>query len=164
MERCFVWLICFSILAFFWLTLSDKEAERVNIGFAKSPQQNLEVSINNLPPLSKILVQARLKSLEGETLFFAEGVFQSDANGIIQLGTQQPFAGSYHKKDPLGLLWEMKPLEDNTPPAMAIIDDTITISFSISIEGGVILAHKSLALKDPQVVEKFATLQSRASS
>lgn len=161
MERCFVWLICFSIMMFFWLTLSDKDQERVNVSFLENPHEDLEVAINNLPPLSKILVQARLKSQEGVTLFSAEGIFQSDVKGVIQLGTQRPFSGSYQKNDPLGLLWAMKPLEENISPAMAIIDNTLTIAFSISIDGGVMLAHKSVALKDPNLVQKFATLQSK---
>jgi hypothetical protein len=152
MERCFVWLIALSILTFFWLTLREPtQSSRVQV--VHHAEVEPQLSVLNLPPLSRILLQARLKNSDGKTIYSSQAVFQSDANGQIDLARQTPFKGDYTGYDALGLLWSMNQ-EDKTCELK--IEDKITMSLLISVEGGVMLTHETVVFDDPDVIKKFA--------
>ncbi|HZO73243.1 MAG TPA: acyl-CoA thioesterase/bile acid-CoA:amino acid N-acyltransferase family protein [Ktedonobacteraceae bacterium] len=50
-----------------------------------------------------------------EDVWVSSASFVADDHGEIDLTTQQPVAGSYHKVDPMGLFWSMQPVEKKQP-------------------------------------------------
>lgn len=50
-----------------------------------------------------------------EDVWASSASFVADDRGEIDLVTQQPVAGSYHKVDPMGLFWSMQPVEQRQP-------------------------------------------------
>jgi dienelactone hydrolase len=84
-----------------------------HVTFAVSPTQpladdRLNISLSGLPPNRLITVKAKSKA-QDQLWWRSEAVFNSGAQGMIDLETQAPVSGTYRGIDGMGLFWSMKP-------------------------------------------------------
>lgn len=68
----------------------------------------LSISISGLPPNRLITIKASSKAPD-QLWWRSEAVFNSGAQGTIDLRSQAPVSGSYRGADGMGLFWSMKP-------------------------------------------------------
>lgn len=76
--------------------------------------QAVRVTLRGLPPGQIVIVHAsRMWSLypAGEELYRGHATYRADEQGVVDLETSQPLAGSsYERPDPAGLFWSMAPV------------------------------------------------------
>jgi dienelactone hydrolase len=68
--------------------------------------ERVHISVVNLHPEQRILLYADQQDDEGSR-WEAHAEFQADENGIVDVGVQQPLAGTYPCADGMGLFWSM---------------------------------------------------------
>lgn len=73
----------------------------------------LSIKLQELPPNKKITVCATTQDAENKT-WRSQAVFQSDAQGQIDLNQQASLSGSYQGVDGQGLFWSMQPQAKKT--------------------------------------------------
>src|SRR5690606_8322845 len=68
------------------------------------------------------------------TIWRAEAVYMTEAQGAVDLTQQAPQSGSYDIADPMGLIWSMTP---DKPGALVVFTtlDPVHITFSASSAG-----------------------------
>jgi dienelactone hydrolase len=84
--------------------------------FAVSPAQplmddRLAISVSGLPPNRLITVKAQSKA-QDQHWWRSEAVFNSGAQGVVDLQTLAPVSGAYQGVDGMGLFWSMQPDPD----------------------------------------------------
>ncbi len=67
------------------------------------------ITISGLAPQEKVLFKASAKDKKGVT-WESQAIFIADHSGVVDPGNQMPVSGDYRKKDNLGLLWSMVPV------------------------------------------------------
>ncbi len=93
-----------------WIASADQPAHAT---FAITPAQplmdeRLSIRISSLPPNGPVMIRARSKACD-QLCWRSEAVFQSGADGAIDLGSQAPLSGTYRTVDAMGLFWSMQP-------------------------------------------------------
>lgn len=68
--------------------------------------EEVHLRVVGLQAGQEIAITAELHD-EDERLWQAQANFQADADGVVDLATQSPIAGSYEGVDSMGLLWSM---------------------------------------------------------
>jgi dienelactone hydrolase len=68
----------------------------------------VQIAISGLPPNHAITLQTTSKAQDG-VVWKNVAVFQSNADGRIDLATQSPISGDYHGIDAMGIFWSMRP-------------------------------------------------------
>lgn len=72
----------------------------------------LQIFAKNLLPRSTITITAATSDYTGR-IWQSSANYLVDSNGTIDLSKQAPLTGSYHKIDPMGLIWSMRPVKNN---------------------------------------------------
>ena len=85
-------------------------------GLADEP---VRLRLVGLPPGQTVTVRARMRGLPGSR-WESHATFQADDQGVVDLATQPPLAGTYAAAGPMGLFWSMALLPgeaaDDPPP------------------------------------------------
>jgi dienelactone hydrolase len=66
----------------------------------------LEILLEHFPPGAEVTVRAGTRDLLGRR-WASRASFVVDEDGMVDIATQAPLAGSYRKADPMGLIWSM---------------------------------------------------------
>ncbi len=103
-------LSCLPFLLCAWVA-SANQGPRAT--FTVGPAQpmlddRLSILVSGLPPNRLITIKARSRA-QDQLWWRSEAVFNSGAQGTIDLRTQAPVSGSYRGADGMGLFWSMKP-------------------------------------------------------
>ncbi len=93
----------------------------------------LAIRIKHITPNSKVRLTAWTEDVFGNR-WQANADFQADQNQQIDLAKQQPLSGSYHQVDPMGLIWSMRPKENQKPPSMFIADVAKPMSITFDLQ------------------------------
>ncbi len=95
--------------------------------------------ITGLIPGQRVRVQVQTRDAQGR-LWAAVGLWQADARGIVDLAAQSPLQGTYHRADPLGLVWSMRPVQPMRAPMFEPKPEGYTLDVTVEA-GGRILAQ-----------------------
>jgi dienelactone hydrolase len=69
------------------------------------------IRLEGIEPNAKATISARVTPESAKTSWSSTASFVADANGVVDLATQVPTAGSYAVADAAGLLWSLRPEE-----------------------------------------------------
>ncbi|XP_029017024.1 peroxisomal succinyl-coenzyme A thioesterase-like isoform X2 [Betta splendens] len=71
--------------------------------------EKFKVSVENLPPAAPVTVHS-LHQSEDQDCWEAYGHYISDHRGTVSVSEDLSFGGTYSGKEPMGLLWSMRPV------------------------------------------------------
>jgi len=77
-----------------------------------------------------------------ENAWVSSASFVAASNGEIDVATQQPIAGNYHKVDPMGLFWSMKPIHQKSPALFLAGEKPVEIDLIVEIDGAAVAATR----------------------
>ena len=104
--------------------------------------EQVAIQLSGLLPGQTATLWVRTRDAE-ENVWTSSASFVADDHGAIDLSTQQPVAGSYHKVDPMGLFWSMQPVDQN-PPAIFLTGEAkpVAIELIAEVEGVAVAATR----------------------
>jgi len=80
--------------------------------------------VTGLQPGERVTLKAASTDARG-ILWASEAVFQADASGGVDMGSQAPVSGGYAEADIFGLLWSMKATNSNNKKPVAYRHDGV---------------------------------------
>ncbi|HEY3992649.1 MAG TPA: acyl-CoA thioesterase/bile acid-CoA:amino acid N-acyltransferase family protein [Ktedonobacteraceae bacterium] len=102
----------------------------------------LTIRLSGLQSGQTVKLWAHARDAE-EHAWASSASFVADRNGEVDLATQQPVAGNYHRVDPMGLFWSMQPLDQKPPvPFMTVGLTSVEIELIAEIDGTAIAAAR----------------------
>uniref|UniRef100_A0A7N6A6J1 Acyl-CoA thioesterase 16 n=1 Tax=Anabas testudineus TaxID=64144 RepID=A0A7N6A6J1_ANATE len=98
--------------------------------------EKFKVLVENLPPAFPITIYS-LHQSEDQNYWEAYGHYMSDHRGIVCVSEDMSFGGTYRGKEPMGLLWSMRPLPGSRKGLrLRKIDVEIPMLVNISVYSG----------------------------
>ncbi|MDQ2904471.1 MAG: acyl-CoA thioesterase/BAAT N-terminal domain-containing protein [Chloroflexota bacterium] len=93
------------------------------------------IRVTGLIPGQRVTLRALARD-SYDKRWASRAAFVAESSGEIDLATQPPLAGSYHKVDPMGLFWSMQPVDQKPPlPFMTQGLTAVEIDLIVEIEG-----------------------------
>ena len=120
-------------------TLSDSVALEVHPQTALEDEPLTLFRIRGLRPGQEVDVRATTKTWKGQT-WTAVATFRADDRGEVDLATRVPRKGTYHRADPMGLFWSMRPRHPEKAPVFLPPINGYTVDLTVEAEGR-LLAH-----------------------
>lgn len=101
--------------------------------------QAVHIRLTDFAPHQRVTIQAQLQDDANQT-WRSEATFMTDAEGTLDVPTQQPLAGTYEEIDGMGLFWSMLPV-DTGKEAAPFVKRSLTplaLHFTAAVEGRVV--------------------------
>ncbi|XP_041637031.1 peroxisomal succinyl-coenzyme A thioesterase-like [Cheilinus undulatus] len=93
--------------------------------------ETFKVVVENLPPVSPVTLHS-LHFSEDKDYWEAYGHYMSDPSGTVSVSEDLSFGGTYTGKEPMGLLWSMRP-ESGSPPGLRLRRKDVTSPMLVHI-------------------------------
>ncbi|XP_070785453.1 peroxisomal succinyl-coenzyme A thioesterase-like [Enoplosus armatus] len=98
--------------------------------------EKFKVWVENLPPGSPVTLHS-LHCSEDKDFWEAYGHYISDHRGTVSVAEDLSFGGTYTGKEPMGLLWSMRPVPGSRPGLrLRKLDVCIPMVVHVSVYGG----------------------------
>ncbi len=104
--------------------------------------EQVAIRLSGLLPGQAATLWMRTRDAKDD-MWVSSASFVADDHGEIDLATQQPVAGSYHKVDPMGLFWSMQPV-DRKQPTFFMTGEAkpLEIELVAEVEGAAVAAKR----------------------
>ncbi len=136
---------------------SEKLDERITVTPTRALVDTpLEVQLSGFASGQKITVRAKAVDAMG-TAWVSQAVYETGADGNVDLNTQAPVSGPYKDADPMGFIWSMIPKDKNHQPKFFIrpLDlSPITITFEVLKDGKVVADSQIMRLQQADGVKR----------
>ncbi len=114
--------------------LSDSVVLEVHPQTALEDEPLTLFRIRGLRPDQEVDVRATTKTWKGQT-WTAVATFRADDRGEVDLATRVPWKGTYHRADPMGLFWSMRPRHPEKAPVFLPPINGYTVDLTVEAEG-----------------------------
>lgn len=74
--------------------------------------EEVSIQLCHFPANHSVTISAIAQNSSGAA-FHSHAIFETDAEGFVDVRTQHPIAGTYEMADPMGLFWSMEPVPES---------------------------------------------------
>ncbi len=126
--------------------MSSNMTSRTTIHLDVTPLEALvdvpiTIRLSDLPAGQRVTLWARAQDSRG-SMWAASASFVAGSNGEIDVAAQLPVAGSYHRADPMGLLWSMQPVGHKSSFFLSREQMSVEIDLIAEIDGAAVAATR----------------------
>lgn len=100
--------------------------------------ERVGVTVSGLSPNRRFVVRATTSDATGQR-WQSEATFYADGDGMADLRSARPVAGTYERPDPMGLFWSMRPVDgaDGSTSFVTRGEERLTVTLSVIVNGTV---------------------------